>query len=82
MLSVCPRYLRHREDAEEVMLMGFVKVFRALDQYRYEGSFEGWIRKIMVNEALGQLRRLETGASLLKVRGVAIADNPAGPGAE
>jgi RNA polymerase sigma-70 factor (ECF subfamily) len=59
MLSVCSRYLRHREDAEEVMLMGFVKVFRALDQYRHEGSFEGWIRKIMVNEALGQLRRKE-----------------------
>ncbi|MBC6989867.1 MULTISPECIES: RNA polymerase sigma factor [Hymenobacter] len=59
MLGVCIRYLRHREDAEEVMLMGFVKVFRALDQYRHEGSFEGWIRRIMVNEALGQLRRKE-----------------------
>jgi RNA polymerase sigma-70 factor (ECF subfamily) len=34
-------------------------VFRALDQYRHEGSFEGWIRRIMVNEALGQLRRKE-----------------------
>ncbi|UOR06852.1 sigma-70 family RNA polymerase sigma factor [Hymenobacter aerilatus] len=59
MLSVCLRYLRHREDAEEVMIGGFVKVFRALDQYRNEGSFEGWIRRIMVNEALGQLRRKE-----------------------
>nr|WP_243900150.1 MULTISPECIES: sigma-70 family RNA polymerase sigma factor [Hymenobacter] len=59
MLSVCLRYLRHREDAEEVMIGGFVKVFRALDQYRHEGSFEGWIRRIMVNEALGQLRRKE-----------------------
>lgn len=59
MLGVCIRYLRHRDDAEEVMLMGFVKVFRALEQYRHEGSFEGWIRRIMVNEALGQLRRKE-----------------------
>ena len=59
MLSVCLRYLRHREDAEEVMIGGFVKVFRALNQYRHEGSFEGWIRRIMVNEALGQLRRKE-----------------------
>nr|WP_231403121.1 sigma-70 family RNA polymerase sigma factor [Hymenobacter guriensis] len=59
MLGVCLRYLRQRDDAEEVMLMGFVKVFRALEQYRHEGSFEGWIRRIMVNEALGQLRRKE-----------------------
>ena len=59
MLGVCMRYLRQREDAESAMLGGFVKVFRALDQYRHEGSFEGWIRKIMVNEALGQLRRKE-----------------------
>ncbi|RYU83295.1 RNA polymerase sigma factor [Hymenobacter persicinus] len=59
MFGVCLRYLRHREDAEEVMLGGFAKVFRALDSYRHEGSFEGWIRRIMVNEALGQLRRKE-----------------------
>ena len=59
MLGVCLRYLRRREDAEEAMLGGFAKVFRALDQYRHEGSFEGWIRRIMVNEALGQLRRKE-----------------------
>ncbi|TGE18027.1 RNA polymerase sigma factor [Hymenobacter elongatus] len=59
MLGVCIRYLRRREDAEEAMLGGFAKVFRALDQYRHEGSFEGWIRRIMVNEALGQLRRKE-----------------------
>ncbi|SHJ51238.1 RNA polymerase sigma-70 factor, ECF subfamily [Hymenobacter daecheongensis DSM 21074] len=59
MFGVCLRYLRRREDAEEVMLGGFAKVFRALDQYRHEGSFEGWIRRIMVNEALGQLRRKE-----------------------
>ena len=59
MLAVCGRYLRRREDAEEAMLGGFVKVFRALDQFRQQGSFEGWIRRIMVNEALGLLRRHE-----------------------
>ena len=59
MLSVCMRYLRRREDAEEALIMGFTKVFRALGQYRHEGSFEGWIRRIMVNEALGLLRRKE-----------------------
>ncbi|SNR29412.1 MULTISPECIES: RNA polymerase sigma factor [Hymenobacter] len=59
MLGVCLRYLRRREDAEEALIMGFTKVFRALDQYRHEGSFEGWIRRIVVNEALGMLRRKE-----------------------
>ncbi|UYZ64041.1 RNA polymerase sigma factor [Hymenobacter weizhouensis] len=59
MLTVCLRYLRRREDAEEALMVGFTKVFRALDQYRHEGSFEGWVRRIMVNEALGQLRRKE-----------------------
>ncbi|MBC8081770.1 MAG: sigma-70 family RNA polymerase sigma factor [Hymenobacter sp.] len=59
MLGVCLRYLRHREDAEEALLSGFAKMFRALSQYRHEGSFEGWVRRIMVNEALGMLRRKE-----------------------
>jgi RNA polymerase sigma factor (sigma-70 family) len=57
MLGVCLRYLRRQEDAEEALVLGFVKVFRALEQYRHEGSFRGWVRRIMINEALGQLRR-------------------------
>ena len=57
MLTVCRRYLRRPADAEEALLLGFAKVFRALPTFRQEGSFEGWIRRIMVNEALGELRR-------------------------
>ncbi|UOQ72777.1 RNA polymerase sigma factor [Hymenobacter cellulosilyticus] len=57
MLAVCLRYLRRQEEAEEALVLGFVKVFRALEQYRHEGSFRGWVRRIMINEALGQLRR-------------------------
>jgi RNA polymerase sigma-70 factor (ECF subfamily) len=60
MLTVCRRYLKRREDAEEALLLGFAKVFRALPNYRFEGSFEGWVRRIMVNEALMQLRQRET----------------------
>ena len=59
MLTVCRRYLKRREDAEEALLLGFAKVFRALPTYRGEGSFEGWVRRIMVNEALMQLRQRE-----------------------
>ncbi|PJJ53345.1 RNA polymerase sigma factor [Hymenobacter chitinivorans] len=57
MLAVCLRYLRHQEEAEEALVLGFVRVFRALEQYRHEGSFRGWVRRILINEALGQLRR-------------------------
>ncbi|WP_223649777.1 RNA polymerase sigma factor [Hymenobacter psoromatis] len=59
MLTVCRRYLKRPEDAEEALLLGFAKVFRALPTFRQEGSFEGWIRRIMVNEALMELRRRE-----------------------
>jgi RNA polymerase sigma-70 factor (ECF subfamily) len=59
MLTVCRRYLKRREDAEEALLLGFAKMFRALPNYRFEGSFEGWVRRIMVNEALMQLRQHE-----------------------
>jgi RNA polymerase sigma-70 factor (ECF subfamily) len=60
MLTVCRRYLKRREDAEEALLMGFAKMFRALPTYRFEGSFEGWVRRIMVNEALMLLRQRES----------------------
>ncbi len=59
MLTVCRRYLRRREDAEEALLLGFAKVFRALPTFQFAGSFEGWVRRIMVNEALMQLRQRE-----------------------
>ncbi len=59
MLTVCRRYLRRREDAEEALLLGFAQMFRALPAYRGEGSFEGWVRRIMVNQALMELRRRE-----------------------
>ena len=59
MLTVCRRYLKRQEDAEEALLLGFAKVFRALPTFRQEGSLEGWVRRIMVNEALMELRRRE-----------------------
>lgn len=57
MLSVCRQYVKRPEVAEEVMLGGFLKVFTHLGSYKNEGSFEGWIRRIMVNESISQLRR-------------------------
>lgn len=57
MLAVCRSYIRCRDRAEEVMLNGFFKVFTHLKEFENKGSFEGWIRRIMVNECISHLRK-------------------------
>lgn len=52
MLAVCRRYARHEMEAEDMMQDGFVKVFRYIDTFGDKGSFEGWIRRIMINTSL------------------------------
>ncbi|MDZ4809182.1 MAG: RNA polymerase sigma factor [Bacteroidota bacterium] len=56
MFAVCLRYAKNREEAEEIVQEGFVQVFKSLKNFRYQGSFEGWIRKIMVYCAIQQYR--------------------------
>jgi RNA polymerase sigma-70 factor (ECF subfamily) len=56
MLSVCRQYVKDLQHAEEVMLNGFFKVFTHLENFRDEGSFEGWVRRIMIREAISFLR--------------------------
>lgn len=57
----CYRYLRNKEDAEDVLVQGFLKVFQNINKLEYQGekAFEGWVRKIIVNEALIFLRTKE-----------------------
>lgn len=57
MLSVCRQYIPQLEQAEEAMCNGFLKVFQNLKDFREEGSFEGWIRRIMIREAISYLRK-------------------------
>ena len=57
MLGVCRRYLSSREDAEDVLVEAMFKVFDNIESYSNMGSFEGWIRRIVVNEALMFLRK-------------------------
>lgn len=57
MLSVCMRYSKNSEQAEDILQDGFVKVFGKLSYYKGEGSLEGWIRRIVVNTALDQIRK-------------------------
>ncbi len=56
MMIVCLRYSKNLEEAEEILQDGFIRVFKFIGQFKNEGSFEGWIRKIMVNCALQKLR--------------------------
>lgn len=54
MLAVCRRYLYEKQLADAVLNQAFLKVFQKLETYRGEGSFEGWIRRIMVRECLNE----------------------------
>ena len=57
MLVVCMRYMQNQFEAEDALTNAFVKVFKKIDQFKEEGSFEGWIRRIVVNECLSLLRK-------------------------
>lgn len=57
MYSICRRYVMRLQEAEDILVCGFTKVFQKLHQFKGEGSFEGWVRRIMVNEALTFIRR-------------------------
>lgn len=57
MMAVCQRYARHRLEAEDMLQEAFVKVFDNIDKFAFKGSFEGWIRRIVVNTALKHNQR-------------------------
>ena len=57
MMGICMRYAKDTFEAEDVLQMGFVKVFQKIAEFRGEGSFEGWIRRIMVNTAIESYRK-------------------------
>lgn len=57
MLGVCMRYAKDRFEAEDMLQMGFVKVFKKVSEFRSDGSFEGWIRRVMVNTAIETYRK-------------------------
>lgn len=57
MLALCCRYVKDRMEAEDILIASFTKVFDRIDQFEGKGSFEGWVRRIVVNEALSYLRK-------------------------
>ncbi len=70
MLGVCNRYARNNADAEDILQDAFIKVFAKIYQFKSEGSFEGWIRRIVVNTALKKysLRRYEKEVSGYEIK--------------
>jgi RNA polymerase sigma-70 factor (ECF subfamily) len=60
MYGICYRYVKDPMLAEDVLVTAFTKIFEKIDQFKGDGSFEGWIRRIMVNESLTCLRRNRT----------------------
>ena len=57
MLGVCLRYARDREEAQDILQEGFIRVFQKIDSFTATGSFIGWVKKVMVNTALEHYRR-------------------------
>jgi RNA polymerase sigma-70 factor, ECF subfamily len=56
MLGVCRQYMKDIQQAEDVMITAFMKVFVNLKNFENKGSFEGWIRRIMINECISFIR--------------------------
>lgn len=52
MLGILIRYAKNKMEAEDMLQEGFVRVYQNLDKFRYEGSLEGWVRRIMINTAI------------------------------
>ncbi len=57
MWGLCLRYARDRDEAKDILQDGFIKVFEKISQYAGRGHFEGWMRRIFINIALGEFRR-------------------------
>lgn len=57
MMAVCMRYAQTRIEAEDILQEAFLKIFDHIGSFRREGSFEGWMKRIMINHALNHFRK-------------------------
>lgn len=65
MMAVCLRYTKNTDHAKDILQDGFIKVFNSMDRFNQAGSFEGWVRRIMVNTAIDHFRRSKNSYLLL-----------------
>lgn len=82
MFGVCYRFAKNREDAEDMLQEGFIKVYTQIAQFRNEGSLEGWIRRIVVHTCINILKRNKKFAETMDIADVAdqimVREDPAG----
>ncbi len=69
MMTVCLRYANDMPEAEDILQEGFIRVFNNLHQFKFEGSFEGWVRRVVVNCALKHIQKKRISFSEIKEHG-------------
>lgn len=74
MYAVCLRYCKNADDAQDLLQEGFIKIFKNLEKYRGDGSFEGWIRRIFVNTSIEHFRKAVKNTTLTEIQEVTIED--------
>lgn len=57
MMAVCRRYTNNEDQAKDILQDGFIKLFKNIERFNFQGSFEGWVRRIMVNTAIDFIRK-------------------------
>jgi RNA polymerase sigma factor (sigma-70 family) len=67
MFAVCMRYARDRMEAEDILQTGYIKVFQKVGEFKGEGSFEGWIRRVMVNTAIESYRKNQRSLNIVQI---------------
>ncbi|MEO8721175.1 MAG: sigma-70 family RNA polymerase sigma factor [Ginsengibacter sp.] len=75
MYAVCLRYSDTTDDANDIMQDGFIKVFKSLDKFRAEGSFEGWVRRIFINTSIEHYRKKVKSYNVTEAQENTIEDN-------
>jgi len=76
MYAICMRYIKSSQDAEDIFIDAFYKILTKIDHFKGEGSFEGWMRRIMVNESLMFLRKKTNLHMTVEIPSTDIADTP------
>lgn len=57
LMGICMRYAKNKSEAEDILLMGFTRIFQKIESYSAAGSFEGWLRRIVINVAIDNFRK-------------------------
>lgn len=79
MYGVCLQYCKDPTEAEDCLQEGFIKVFSKINRFRFEGSFEGWVRRIVVNTIIESFRKKQPTSSLEEMSLVKIEDESMEP---